>query len=115
MTIFYVVEFQPSGFHPDDDLFDIAVNLYRSTRRERHKLGKRTEGGPGQIWALRLNSHIWRGAPLESRDGTWWHFLLVEEVRAAYEDILEKLKKYGIPFLEDPKSTFSIGMGLADV
>ena len=112
VTMFYVVEFQPDGFHQDDDFFDMAVNLYRSTSRKRDRLGKRIEGGPEQIWSLRLNSHIWRGVPLESMDGTWWHFLSVEEVRVAYEDIL---KKYGIPFLEDPKSTFSSGMGLSEV
>ena len=115
VTMFYVIEFQPRGFHSEDDLFDTAVNLYRSTSRERYKLGKPIKGGPEQIWSLRLNPHLWGGTWTRSMEDEWWHFLSAEEVEIAYKDILEKLKKYGIPFLEDPKSTFSSGLGLEKV
>jgi len=108
--MFYIVEFQPSGFELDDDFFDMAINLHRRTKRD--ELGDNIEGGPAQIWAVRLNPHLWGETRSNSRDDTWWHFISAADVRVAYADILEKLKEYGIPFLEDPKSTFRRGMGL---
>ncbi len=111
--LFYIIEFRPSGFLPDDDFFDMAVNLHSRTKR--NERGPKIEGGPEQIWALPLNPHLWGGAWTRSLYDTLWHFISAEELRNAYEDILGKLKKYAIPFLEDPKSTFSSGMGLSEV
>ena len=108
--MFYIIEFQPSGFELDDEFFDIAVNLHRRTKRE--ELGDHVEGNPQQIWALRLRPRFWGETGADSGIGTWWHFISAEELRVAYKDILEKLKNYAIPFLEDPNSTWRSGMGL---
>jgi hypothetical protein len=108
--MFYIIEFQPSGFDLEGNYFDIAVNLYRRTKRD--ELGDEIKDGPPQIWALRLRPRFWGETGPDSGIGTWWHFISIEELRGAYEDILEKLKKYVIPFLEDPNSTWHSGMGL---
>ncbi len=99
--MYTIIEFQPRGFGRDE-LFDLTVNLHR--RVDRNQLGRGLTAGPAQIWAVRLGSYFWDKQDRSSEQ--WWHFTSVEQLRQAYDDILGKLVKYGIPFLEDPGSSW---------
>jgi hypothetical protein len=100
--LYRIIAIQPKGFGADD-LFDLAVNLARYTTR--NTLGPEKDHYPKQIGYIRLAPCLW-----EDRGGMdfWWHFLSEEDLEKAYEDILIKLVNYGIPFLNDPDSSFEV-------
>lgn len=86
-----IIEFQPSGFD-ETDLFDMAVNLGYGIKPDNPL--------DYDFFRQRLASWLW---DLEGALDGWWHFTTIEEVQVAYLDILDKLLKYGIPYLENPE------------
>jgi hypothetical protein len=99
-SLYRLFSLQPSGLDVND-LFDLAVNLSRWTSRSGP--GPEKDHYPRQIANVRL-------APCLSEMGEamdyWWHFISEDELHNVCEDILDKIIKYGIPFLEDPESSF---------
>jgi hypothetical protein len=101
--MFVIVEFQPDGFGANE-LFSTAINLYRGfTRKLRAR--KQPKDKPEQLWSVRLAPCLWDNSGKGDMD-YWWHFVSVAELQAAYQDALEKIIHFGIPFLENPKSTW---------
>ncbi|MCA9955188.1 MAG: hypothetical protein H6657_30580 [Ardenticatenaceae bacterium] len=97
--IFVLVHIQPSGI--ENNFVSFAVNLDRNTfglemYRERQIFR-------GYFLNERLASALWisdRHDP-EWKTDYWWSFPNEESLEAACQDALEKLLKYGIPYLED--------------
>ena len=100
--MYRIVSFQPNGFGVHD-FFDIAVNLSRSRGRGGIGIGENADAK--EIPYVRLAPCLWqeRGAM-----DYWWHFISEGELEEAYRDILEKLLRAGIPFLNDPDSSFAV-------
>lgn len=86
-----IIEFQLSGFDKTN-LFDMAVNLgYGITPNDPLDYN---------FYRQRLASWLW------DSDGVfdcWWHFTTTEELQEVYAGILDKLLKYGIPYLNNPE------------
>jgi hypothetical protein len=98
--LYRIISLQPSGFDADG-LFDLAVNLSRWTTRRGP--GPEKDHYPQQIAHVRLAPCLWeKGGAMD----LWWHFLSESEYEEACKDILDKLVRYGIPFLNDPDSSF---------
>jgi hypothetical protein len=92
-----VIEFQGRGVAPND-VIDLAVNLTRN-----HYDYDREDILPGYSLSARLAAWLWienRLAPQWEGDH-WWHFLNEEELENACLDALDKLLKYGIPWVEN--------------
>ena len=102
--MFIIVEFQPSGFGPEE-WFQMAINLYRRFTRDKFVTENKPKGMPDPIWAVRLSPSLWDNSGEGAMD-YWWHFVSVEDLQEAYQDALEKIIHYGIPFLENPNSTW---------
>lgn len=99
-----IIEFQPSSLDVSE-IFEFAVNLIRNTAHCDNYV-RTLEYLRYQIYR-RLAPALWMGDPANSehRFDYWWHFLDANELEAACLDALAKLRKYGIPFLEDLDST----------
>jgi hypothetical protein len=107
-----IIWFQP--MHPEiPDFFDFAVNLIRNAPFCDNYV-KTPEYHHYQIYQ-RLAPYLWidSAEELQYRDDWgsfpsmgdyWWHFLNAEELQSACLDALDKLLKFGIPYLEDPNS-----------
>jgi hypothetical protein len=101
--IYIMIDFQPSGIEPGDFL-EFAINLTRNDysyelRRKKHTL-------PGYCLDERLGPWLWikdRRDP-EYRHDYWWHFINEDALEKACLDALDRLLKYGIPYLEDLSS-----------
>ncbi len=104
--IFVIIEFQPDGFGANE-LFKTAINLYRLYRRsDRDGFSrKQPKGKTDQLWDIRLAPCLWDNSGKGAID-YWWDFASEADLQVAYQDALEKIIHYGIPFLENPKSTW---------
>ena len=102
MAMYRIIELQPREL-VNGQYFELAVNLHR--RKHRHGLTKEYAGPPPEIWAVRLSPRIWEGGPDSAMDH-WWSCATVEQYQLSCEDILEKAMEFGVPFLEDPDSTW---------
>jgi len=101
--IYLVIDFQPRNIELND-FTDFAVNLYRNDPR--YQVYKNKQILPGYLLFDRLASWMWiedRHHP-EWQSDYWWHFLNEEELKGACSDVLNKLLKYGVPYLEDLNS-----------
>jgi hypothetical protein len=101
-NLYLHIDFQPSGFDLDD-IFDLAVNLIRNTKRDLHTLPPpihRNE--PVVRFSNRLSPILYKSGRREGDH--WWHFTTIEEARSELNDIYQKLVKFGIPYLEDPNN-----------
>ena len=95
-NLYRIIEFQPSGFGRTD-LFELAINLMRRSYRDYDNPPKdfvRTG-----VLHMRLAPQLWEKG--NTAMDNWWHFTSVNELRDCYADVLDKLIKYGIPYLED--------------
>lgn len=104
--MYRIVEFQLSGFGREE-LFATAVNLARRPYRDFDDERNYRRPKSPAIFEVRLAPRLWETAIEEKAMDQWWHFDdSIDELRVAYADTLEKLLKYGIPFLENPNSTW---------
>jgi hypothetical protein len=99
--IHVVIEFQGSGVALKD-VADFAINLTRN-----HYDYDREDILPGYSLSARLASWLWIEDRLNPQweSDHWWHFLNEEELENACLDALDKLLKYGIPWVENLAST----------
>mgnify|MGYP006885820301 CR=1 FL=1 len=110
-SIFIVIDFQPSWLAPDHTV-DFAVNLARNNPS--YDVYRKRKGSPEYLLDERLAPWLWtqdRNDPKWKID-YWWHFLNETELENSCRDVLDKLQKFGIPFLENlasksPKSWYS--------
>jgi hypothetical protein len=99
--VYIVIEFQPRGLAPEK-FIDFAVNLTRNY----YSVYQGQQIVPRYCLSERLAPWLW----VENRSDTewkadhWWHFLNESELRLACNDALDKLLKYGLPYLEDLNS-----------
>ena len=101
--IYVMVDFQPRHMELND-LMDFAVNLARNSPM--YAIYKNKQLSPKYLLEDRLASVLWiadRNHP-EWESDHWWHFLNESELEQACLDVLDKLKEYGIPYLEDLNS-----------
>ncbi len=104
-----IIEVQPSGFDKDH-IHKIAVNLARRSFQDFHDPRNYLANQPE--FHVRLAPCLWETEVEKKAMDQWWHFDdSLEGLRSAYEDILEKLVNYGIPFLENPESSWWIWAG----
>lgn len=98
--IFILIFIQPSPFR-SNKFISFAVNLIRNDPAYREVCGWTTV--PGYFLDQRLASILWisdRHDP-EWESDYWWSFPNEEVLEEACQDALEKLLKYGVPYLED--------------
>jgi hypothetical protein len=107
-----IIEFQPKN--PETaDFFHFTVNLVRNSAHCDNYV-KTPEYLRYQIYQ-RLAPYLWINSAEEpqyrddwgsfpSMGDYWWHFLNAEELQSACLDALDKLFKFGIPYLEDLNS-----------
>ena len=98
-----MIDFQPRNIELND-FMDFAVNLTRNGSIYRFYKNKQVL--PEYLLEDRLASWLWiedRHHPEWALDH-WWHFLNEEELESACLDALDKILKYGIPYLEDLNS-----------
>jgi hypothetical protein len=68
-------------------------------------LGFKLDADPKETSFVRLMPCLWQeGGAMDY----WLHFLTERDLKEAYKDILDKLLEFGIPFLNDPNSSFEI-------
>ena len=95
---FYIIQFAPMGFSIEE-LFDMAVWLYRSTYRDVFAPppgGRMTfRGSLAHYYLAKKDDFLGR-----------WHFVKADDIRKEYTDILDRLLRYGIPLLEDSSVTW---------
>jgi hypothetical protein len=101
--VFLIISFSPGGFS-EEHLFEVSVMLRRSTFRDPFRP---TPGGK-MMFAAELAAFF-----LDKLDDPRlrWHFVNAEQVREAYSDILDRLLRYGIRLMENPKVTWGHWMG----
>jgi hypothetical protein len=100
--------------HPEvQDFFDFTVNLIRNSAFCDNYV-KTPEYRRYQIYQ-RLAPYLWIDSAEDPKyrddwwvfpntTDYWWHFLNAEELQLACLDALDKLLKFGIPYLEDLNS-----------
>ncbi len=98
--LYRIVEFQPSGFS-QNEINQVAINLARRTYFD---FDYPPEGAirKGSLH-VRLTPRLW-GEKSGDAD-LWWYVNPLEELDDKLNDMLEKIIKYGLPFLEDMNST----------
>lgn len=98
--LYRIISFTPSGFD-DTDLFNVNVNLARWATLRGPSLEK--DLPTTEISNVCLAPCLWQeGGAMDFQ----WHFTSKNELDEAYVDILDKLIKYGINFLNDPNSSW---------
>lgn len=98
--IFVLIDIQPSPWQLDD-FTRFAVNLVRNDPG--YQMYRDWQTIPGYFLGERLASALWiddRHDPKWESDH-WWNFQNEKTLEKACQDALEKLLKYGIPYLED--------------
>jgi hypothetical protein len=104
-STFHIIEFAPSGFS-DKNLFQMGIHLIR--RNFHDPLMKPSDIPPRLELHVPLAPNLWQSG---GEKFYRWHFVSLSEARKAYEDILEKLIKWGTPFLEDPGTNNELWQG----
>jgi hypothetical protein len=101
--IYVMIDFQP--LEPElNILFEFAINLARNDYS--CEVYRKKQTLPGYFLYERLGPWLWikdRRDP-EWRHDHWWHFIDEDALEGACLDALDKLLKYGIPYLEDLSS-----------
>ena len=99
--LFRIVEFQPSGFSRKE-ITRVAINL---ARRSYFDFDYPPEGAMQKSdLHVRLTPWLWgEGKPYV--DDNWWYVNPLDELDDKLNDMLAKIIKYGIPFMEDMNST----------
>lgn len=101
--VFHIIAFFHRGFS-EDDLFEVSVMLYRCTFRD--PLSPTPDGK--MMFAVELSTFVKdRLNDLRQR----WHFVNRGQVRETYSDIYDRLLRYGIRLLENPKITWEHWVG----
>jgi hypothetical protein len=100
--VYHTISIVPTGAS-EDDLFNMNVHLHRST----YLLSAGPSPGKKRLFFGPLGMYfldrIQRPHP--------WHFVTIEELRAEYADILDRLLRYGIPLLENPNCGWDEWLG----
>jgi hypothetical protein len=94
----HIIWFQPGGVS-HDDLFDLKVELLRCTWQYPFM----PPSGAKMLFDGELAAYFQEKL---RRTLQRWHFVNVEELRAEYIDILDRLMRYGIPLMENPSFTW---------
>jgi hypothetical protein len=98
--LYRIIEFQPSGI-AQNEITRVAINL---ARRSYFDFDYPPEG------AIRKGSfHVrltpWSRGEKSGDSDLWWYVNPLEEFDDKLHDMLAKIIKYGIPFIEDMSST----------
>jgi hypothetical protein len=102
--MYRIIECQPSGFDKEH-LFSIAINLIRCPARNPQDFTKRRT--KLAKYNVRLAPCLWEVQGNKGAMDQWWEFGdSLTELKDSYKDILDKLMNYGIPFLENPSSSW---------
>ncbi|MDR3573922.1 MAG: hypothetical protein P4L50_08680 [Anaerolineaceae bacterium] len=102
-NLYLHIEFQAMGFG-SEDLFNLAINLIRDAPRDLNARRPPWQNNePVERFNIRLSPKLYE--PGSKNSEHWWHFVTIEEARFELDDIYDKLINFGIPYLEDPKSS----------
>jgi hypothetical protein len=100
-SLYRIIEFQPSGI-AQNEITRAAINL---ARRSYFDFDYPPEGAIRKgSFHVRLTPWLWEEKNPHD-DSSWWYVYPPEEWGDKLNDMLAKIIKYGIPFLEDINST----------